>query len=33
MEWGDLGRLYLCARRHDLIAGRFDQCWLIMQCY
>jgi uncharacterized protein YwqG len=33
MEWGDLGRLYLCARRDDLIAGRFDQCWLIMQCY
>ncbi|MEH2543685.1 uncharacterized protein YwqG [Bradyrhizobium sp. AZCC 2262] len=33
MEWGDLGRLYLSARKQDLIARRFDRCWMIMQCY
>ena len=33
MEWGDVGRLYLCARKHDLTASRFDRCWMIMQCY
>lgn len=33
MEWGDLGRLYLCARKHDLAAGRLDRCWMLMQCY
>jgi hypothetical protein len=33
MMWGDVGRLYLCARRRDLIARRFDQCWMDMQCY
>jgi hypothetical protein len=33
MEWGDVGRLYLCARKHDLVARRFDRCWMIMQCY
>jgi uncharacterized protein YwqG len=33
MTWGDMGRLYLCARKHDLIARRFDQCWMDMQCY
>jgi hypothetical protein len=33
MEWGDVGRLYLCARKHDLAASRFDRCWMIMQCY
>jgi uncharacterized protein YwqG len=33
MEWGDVGRLYLCLRRHDLAACRFDRCWLLMQCY
>lgn len=33
MEWGDVGRLYLCARTHDLVARRFDRCWTIMQCY
>jgi uncharacterized protein YwqG len=33
MEWGDMGRLYLSARKQDLIARRFDQCWMVMQCY
>jgi uncharacterized protein YwqG len=33
MEWGDVGRLYLCARKDDLTAHRFDRCWMVMQCY
>jgi hypothetical protein len=33
MEWGDVGRLYLRVRKHDLAASRFDRCWMIMQCY
>jgi hypothetical protein len=33
MEWGDVGRLYLCARKEDLAARRFDRCWMVMQCY
>jgi len=33
MEWGDVGRLYLCARRVDLAALQFDRCWMVMQCY
>jgi uncharacterized protein YwqG len=33
MEWGDVGRLYLCARKPDLAARRFDRCWMVMQCY
>ena len=33
MEWGDVGRLYLCARKSDLAATRFDRSWMVMQCY
>lgn len=33
MEWGDVGRLYLCARRPDLAACQFDRCWMVMRCY
>ena len=33
MECGDMGRLYLCARREELAARRFDRSWTIMQCY
>jgi len=33
MEWGDMGRLFLCARKEDLAARRFDRCWMVMQCY
>jgi uncharacterized protein YwqG len=32
-EWGDGGRLYLCARERDLTERRFDCCWTIVQCY
>jgi uncharacterized protein YwqG len=33
MEWGDVGRLYLCARRPDLAARQFERSWMVMQCY
>lgn len=33
MQWGDAGRLYLCARKQDLAARRFDRCWIVTQCY
>lgn len=33
MLWGDCGRLYYWIRRDDLTAKRFDQSWLISQCY
>lgn len=33
MEWGDVGRFYICARKDDLVARRFDRAWTIMQCY
>jgi hypothetical protein len=33
IECGDMGRLYLSARRQDLTARRFDQCWMVMQCH
>jgi len=33
MYWGDVGRLYLCARKQDLAAHRFDRSWIVMQCY
>lgn len=33
MQWGDMGRLYLCARTDDLAARRFDRCWMVAQCY
>jgi uncharacterized protein YwqG len=33
MEWGDVGRLYLCTREDDLSARHFDRCWMVMQCY
>jgi uncharacterized protein YwqG len=33
MEWGDVGRLYVCARKQDLAARRFDRCWTVLQCY
>jgi uncharacterized protein YwqG len=32
MEWGDLGRIYVCIRRHDLAERRFERCWTILQC-
>ncbi|MDN5000498.1 YwqG family protein [Bradyrhizobium sp. GCM10027634] len=33
MEWGDAGRLYLCARKQDLATDRFDRCWTILQSH
>lgn len=30
--WGDVGTIYYWIRRQDLLAGRFDQAWLIFQC-
>lgn len=31
--WGDLGRLYFWIRRDDLRHRRFDDVWLVLQCY
>lgn len=33
MMWGDCGMLYYCIRDADLRARRFDDTWLILQCY
>jgi uncharacterized protein YwqG len=33
MQWGDNGRIYVCARCEDLIGRHFDRCWTLMQCY
>jgi hypothetical protein len=33
MSWGDSGQLYLWIRREDLKARRFENAWLILQCY
>ena len=32
-EWGDSGSVYVWMRDQDVRAGRFDQCWTILQCY
>lgn len=32
MMWGDCGMLYFWIRKDDLRAGRFDKCWMILQC-
>lgn len=31
--WGDAGMLYFWIRDEDLVAGRFDHAWCVMQCY
>jgi uncharacterized protein YwqG len=33
MMWGDLGRLYFWIRAPDLSHRRFDQAWMILQCF
>ena len=33
MMWGDCGMLYYCIRDEDLRARRFDDVWLVSQCY
>ena len=32
MMWGDAGRIYFWIRDQDLRAGRFEDCWVILQC-
>ncbi len=32
MRWGDCGMLYFWIRKDDLKAGRFADCWMILQC-
>ncbi len=32
MMWGDGGMLYFWIRKDDLKAGRFEDCWMILQC-
>ena len=31
-EWGPAGRVYFMARRQDIEAGDFSNCWAILQC-
>jgi len=33
MMWGDSGQVYVWIRRDDLKARRFENAWLIQQCY
>jgi uncharacterized protein YwqG len=33
MMWGDGGRLYFWIKRDDLRAGRFDDVWMVLQCF
>lgn len=33
MMWGDAGMLYFWIRKQDLAERRFDNCWMVMQCY
>ena len=30
--WGDVGRLYFWLRSEDLVAQRFENAWLVLQC-
>ena len=32
MMWGDAGMLYFWIKKDDLAAGRFENCWMILQC-
>jgi uncharacterized protein YwqG len=31
-KWGSEGRVYFMARRQDIEAGDFSNCWAILQC-
>jgi uncharacterized protein YwqG len=31
-EWGSAGRVYFMARRQDIEAGDFSNCWAVLQC-
>lgn len=33
LMFGDMGRIYFYILKEDLAAKRFDQVWLILQCY
>jgi uncharacterized protein YwqG len=33
MSWGDDGTLYFWVKKDDLAAKRFDDVWMILQCY
>lgn len=33
MTWGDAGTLYWFIHKEDLIQGKTDRVWMIMQCY
>ena len=33
MLWGDDGRLYFWIKKPALAARRFEECWLILQCF
>lgn len=33
LMWGDAGMLYFWVREQDARAGRFDNVWLVLQCY
>jgi len=33
MMWGDMGRLYFLIQKEALAARRFDESWLVWDCY
>ena len=33
MMWGDCGRLFFMMRQADLLSRKFDEAWLVLQCY
>lgn len=33
MMWGDAGMLYFWMTQDDLAAARFENCWMVLQCY
>lgn len=33
VTWGDLGSLYFWIRESDARSGRFDHCWVVLQCH
>ncbi|MEX1098235.1 MAG: DUF1963 domain-containing protein [Planctomycetales bacterium] len=33
LEWGDAGRIYVLIPTGSLKARRFEDCWVVMQCY
>jgi len=33
MMWGDSGMLYFWIKKNDLEEARFENCWMILQCY